>query len=219
MDKGATTRQRILDAARLLFNRKGYANTRVAEIAAEVGITEGNLWYHFRTKADLVLGLEEQLRKAVRARRAAYPSGAPVADDYVESLLFAMEQKWAYRFLLRDHLQFAKSRKPVQLDPDMAADFEMMREALERMKKEGLFRKDLMVDLDLLAESLWIVTRYWTDYLQEQHGLDDIEAIDHQRGFDHHFVVLLPYVTAAARRALESARLRISSEITARTTA
>ncbi|MBW2423740.1 MAG: TetR family transcriptional regulator [Deltaproteobacteria bacterium] len=218
MNKGSPTRQRILDASRQLFNSRGYAKTTLAEIAAEVGIAEGNLWYHFRTKRDLVIALEEQLRLAVRERRAAYPSGGPVADDYVESLLFAMSQKWAYRFLLRDHLQFSKDRKPLQLDPDMTADFEMIREALERMKKEGMFRRDLPIDLDVLARSLWIVSRYWTDYLQEQEGLNEIEWSDQQRGFQHHFAVLLPYVTAAARRSLESALLRISTELAVRAT-
>ena len=217
MNEGSTTRQRILEASRLLFNRKGYANTTLAEIAAEVGIAEGNLWYHFRTKRELVIALEEQLRQAVRERRAAYPSGGSIAEDYVEALLFAMSQKWSYRFLLRDYLQFSKDREPLRRDPDMTADFEMIRDALERMKKEGMFRRDLPVDLDVLARSLWMVSRYWTDFLQEQEGLDDIGWSDQQRGFEHHFAVLLPYVTAAARRSLEAALLRVSSELAART--
>ena len=51
---GATTCGRILDASRRLFNERGYVGTTTAAIAAEVRITEGNLWYHFRTKLDLV---------------------------------------------------------------------------------------------------------------------------------------------------------------------
>jgi AcrR family transcriptional regulator len=216
MKERSPTRQRILEASRQLFNTKGYANTTIAEIASAVDIAEGNLWYHFRAKGDMVVALEEQLRQAVRERRAAYPSGAPAADDYVESLLFAMTQKWDYRFLLRDHLQFAKTRRPIQLDPDMAADFEMMREALERLKKEGLFRRDPSVDLEMLAETLWIVTRYWTEYLQEQEGVDEIGIAEQERGIQHHFTVLLPYLTAAARRSLAAALRRVSSEFTAR---
>ena len=80
MTEGATTRERILDASRRLFNRKGYAGTTLAEIAASVGIAEGNLWYHFRTKRDLVVALEDELRQAVRQRRSAYPSGGAGAD-------------------------------------------------------------------------------------------------------------------------------------------
>ena len=36
-----STRHRILDASRALFNEKGYASTTLAEIAAAVGIAEG----------------------------------------------------------------------------------------------------------------------------------------------------------------------------------
>jgi len=218
MSDRSTTRERILDASRRLFNERGYAGTTLAQIAASVGIAEGNLWYHFRTKRDLVVALEDELRQAVRQRRSAYPSGAPAADDYVESLLFAMEQKWAYRFLLRDHLQFSSGRDALQLDPDMVADFDMLREALLRMQKEGMFRRDLPVDIEMLARSLWMVSRYWTDYLHEQEGLDDIRWEDQARGFRHHFAVLLPYLTAPARRSLESAVLRISGGFDAEAT-
>jgi AcrR family transcriptional regulator len=215
MSDRCTTRRRILDASRRLFNEKGYAGTTLAEIAAEVGIAEGNLWYHFRTKRDLVVVLEEQVRQAVRAHRAAYPSGGSVADDYVECVLFSMKHQWENRFLLRDHLQFSNDRNAIRLDPDMAAEFQMLHELLVRMKKERLFRRDLPVDLKVLARSLWIVSRYWTEHLQEQEGLDAIEWADQERGVQHHFAVLLPYLTAPARRSLESAVLRMSGEIAA----
>ncbi|MCP5043430.1 MAG: TetR/AcrR family transcriptional regulator [bacterium] len=216
MSEPSTTRERILEASRQLFNRQGYANTTIANIAAEVGIAEGNLWYHFRTKRELASELEVQVRQAVRAIRDAYPSGSSVADDYVAAVLFSMSHKWAYRFLLRDQLDLSKDRSPIRRDPDMTADFDAARDALDRMKKEGMFRRDLSVDLDVLAQSLWIVSRYWTEYLQEHEGLEDIEWTDQQRGFEHHFAVLFPYLTAAARRSLEAALLRVSGELAAR---
>jgi AcrR family transcriptional regulator len=220
VSESSTTRERILEASRQLFNRHGYANTTIANIAAEVGIAEGNLWYHFRTKRELASELEAQVRQAVRAIRDAYPSRAPsgstVADDYVGAVLFTMNQKWAYRFLLRDQLDLSKDRTLIRRDPDMTADFDAARDALDRMKKEGMFRRDQSVDLDVLTQSLWIVSRYWTEFLQEHEGLEDIEWADQQRGFEHHFAVLFPYLTAAARRSLEAALLRVSGELTAR---
>jgi AcrR family transcriptional regulator len=215
IDRSAT-RRRILDASRQLFNEKGYAGTTLAEIAAAVGIAEGNLWYHFRTKRDLVRALEEQVRQALRAHRAAYPSGGPIADDYVDSVLFSMKHQWDHRFLLRDRLQYSKDRNAIRRDPDVAADFAGLHELLVRMNKEGMFRRDLPVDLKVLARSLWIVSRYWTDHLQEHEGLDEIAWPDEKRGFQHHFAVLLPYLTAPARRSLESAVVRISGEIAIR---
>lgn len=47
------TRQRILDIARDLFARQGYAGTSIADIAGELGTTKAALYYHFRSKADI----------------------------------------------------------------------------------------------------------------------------------------------------------------------
>jgi AcrR family transcriptional regulator len=206
------TRDRILDASRRLFNEKGYSSTTLAEIATSVGIAQGNLTYHFPTKRELVVELEKKVRQNLRVRRAQYQSTA-VADDYVELLLFAMNHAWENRFLLRDHSQFSKDPNALRLDPDMAADLEVLRELLRRMKKEDMFRRDLRIDLGVLARSLWIVSRYWMDHLRELEGLGDVTWADQERGLQHHFAVLLPCLTASARRDMESAVLRITTHM------
>ncbi len=214
MTDPSPTRNRILEASRRLFNEKGYAGTTLAEIAAAVGIAEGNLWYHFRTKRDLVVALEAGLRQRAREQRAAFPRGA-VAGDYVECVLFSMNLAWDNRFLLRDHMQFSRDPDVLRRDPDMAADLAALHELLMRMKKEGMFRRDLRVDLRVLARALWIVSRYWMDHLRELEGLDQVTWADQERGVQHHFAVLLPYLTAPARRSLESAVRRVSGLLAA----
>ena len=62
-----STKQLIHAAALELFNASGYANTSIARIADAVGITEGNLWYHFRAKEDLVNTLVDQLVESLDA--------------------------------------------------------------------------------------------------------------------------------------------------------
>lgn len=54
---GSTTRQRILDIALDLFIRKGYAQTSLREIAAELGFSKAALYYHFESKQDILLAL------------------------------------------------------------------------------------------------------------------------------------------------------------------
>jgi AcrR family transcriptional regulator len=48
------TRERILDAALLLFAEKGYDATSMREISEQLGITKAALYYHFDSKADIV---------------------------------------------------------------------------------------------------------------------------------------------------------------------
>jgi AcrR family transcriptional regulator len=210
----ATTRERILDAGRQLFNERGYAATTQAEIAAAVGISQGNLTYHFPTKRDLVDHLEAAARARIGARRASLRAG-PIADDYVEHLLFAMALTRDYRFLLRDRAQWTDEPGAKRAKAELEADFEELRDLVGRIEKNELFRQDVGVDLRVLTRSLWIVGRYWTDYLRESEGRPRVSWADQERGIQHHFAVLLPYLTAPARREFEAALLRASGPLAA----
>jgi len=51
---GSGTRREILDTAMRLFVDQGYDKTSLREIAESVGVTKAALYYHFRTKDDIV---------------------------------------------------------------------------------------------------------------------------------------------------------------------
>lgn len=53
------TRQVILDAAARLFARDGIASTSMREIAKECGVKAGSLYYHFKSKDDIVAEILE----------------------------------------------------------------------------------------------------------------------------------------------------------------
>jgi AcrR family transcriptional regulator len=212
MKTHTTTPDRILEASRRLFNDKGYATTTLTEIAADVGISQGNLTYHFPTKRDLALRLEAEARQRAQTRRANHRTGA-VADDYVEHLLFAMDLTWDNRFVLRDRAQYAEELSVRQSDTELTADFNELHELIRRINEEDMFRQDIGIDLRELTRSLWIVSRYWMDYLRESEGLEKISWADQERGIQHHFAVLLPCLTASARRKFEEALNRLSSQI------
>lgn len=58
--RGVARRRAILDAAIRLFARLGYHKVPLADIAAESGITQAGLLYHFPTKSKLVLAVLEE---------------------------------------------------------------------------------------------------------------------------------------------------------------
>ena len=78
-DRGSTTRESLLSAAREIFTLEGYAQAGVSDIVALAGASVGSLYHHFSGKADLYLMLFEQLsreladrtRASVRASRTA----------------------------------------------------------------------------------------------------------------------------------------------------
>jgi AcrR family transcriptional regulator len=51
------TRDRILSVALRLFATQGYANTSLREIADELGVTKAALYFHFKTKEDILNGI------------------------------------------------------------------------------------------------------------------------------------------------------------------
>jgi len=66
-DKGAQTRERILDVSQRLILRNGFSGTAIDEIIYEAGITKGGFFYHFKNRGDLarqliVRFLEEDTR-------------------------------------------------------------------------------------------------------------------------------------------------------------
>ncbi len=193
---------RILEVSRKLFNDKGYAATSLSQIAAEIGISQGNLTYHFPSKSDLALGIVQALRQQMNARRERLRPGK-VADDYVEHLLFAMSLTWHNRFLLRDRVHFAD--KIGSTETQSLADYDELHELMTRMQAEGMFRADAVEDLSVLTRSIWVMSRYWMDHLSEFEGLTDITWADQVRGIEHHFAILLPCLKGPAKTAFRDA--------------
>lgn len=59
----SSTRQRIVEAADVLFYQRGFENTSFADIADQVKLSRGNFYYHFKTK-DEILSAVIELRAA-----------------------------------------------------------------------------------------------------------------------------------------------------------
>ncbi|RBM17864.1 TetR/AcrR family transcriptional regulator [Streptomyces sp. PT12] len=55
------TRQRIQDVALEMFAERGYEKTSLREIAERLEVTKAALYYHFRTKEDILIGLFDDL--------------------------------------------------------------------------------------------------------------------------------------------------------------
>jgi AcrR family transcriptional regulator len=61
--KRSDMRERILDVALELFNEQGYDATSLREIAERLGVTKAALYYHFKSKGDILLALHLRLHE------------------------------------------------------------------------------------------------------------------------------------------------------------
>ena len=101
-------RRRVIeDAASELFAERGYADTRLEEIAAAAGVTKQLLYQHFRSKQELHLALLAKHRDGLLEQLAAHA----VADGPLAKRLpviidawfaYVEEHPYAWRLLFRD---------------------------------------------------------------------------------------------------------------------
>ena len=77
-EEALATRNRLLDAAELLFQAQGVSQTSLQQIAQQAGATRGAIYWHFKDKADLFNAMMERV---ILPLEAAPKSDAAAASD------------------------------------------------------------------------------------------------------------------------------------------
>ena len=204
--KPRRTAERILEVTLDLFNRFGEPNVSTTLISAEMGISPGNLYYHYPAKDELINSLFDRYERALNDLLHAADSVRNVEDAW---LFFHMlfELIWQYRFLYRDlndllsknrrletHFQFVlknKSRAVVQ--------------ALDGLARGNTMRIDRR-EAEPVASSMVVVLTYWLSY---EYVRDPRRALEPEsaaaalsRGAYHVLALLMPYLEPASREHL-----------------
>ena len=96
------TKDKILATSLRLFNERGERNVSTNHIAAELGISPGNLYYHFRNKHEIVYQLFLGYQGEVQGFMALPQGRAVTFQDKVRYLEAILNSMWDYRFLHRD---------------------------------------------------------------------------------------------------------------------
>jgi AcrR family transcriptional regulator len=70
-EQSELTRGALVEAARALFSRRGYAAVSTEEIVQAAGVTRGALYHHFKDKQDLFTAVVERVEQDILERVAA----------------------------------------------------------------------------------------------------------------------------------------------------
>ncbi|MFN3471490.1 MAG: TetR/AcrR family transcriptional regulator [Aquificaceae bacterium] len=110
------TKEKILKASLKLFSEKGIRETTIKDIAKEVGITEGAIYRHFRSKEEIVLGLFQSYSEELYKRLIPLvKEEAPYKERFYKAvdafLSFAFENPSAFKYLNIFHYLRADSIK------------------------------------------------------------------------------------------------------------
>lgn len=201
--KNLTTREKILQTALELFNEKGVKNVTTAQIAGNSGISEGNLWYHFRTKRDLVWQLFEMLEAEVDANLSRI---TPEKSDLYAHLSYpvrAFEYMWEYRFLFQDRFEDI-------LNEDSRHEIQSLikrgQQNIERILTEMIDAKMMFATPEQarrIAVNAWIIHSNWLQFLQARENITQIAEEHIKEGFAQLMSLFQPYYSPEARHETE----------------
>ncbi|WP_127792468.1 TetR/AcrR family transcriptional regulator [Agromyces sp. LHK192] len=103
ISKSARTRERILDAAAHVLSRKGYAGTRLVDVAAHAGLQAPAIYYHFGSRDELIEEVMWVGAARVHAHVIDELEALPAGTTPLDRILAAVEGHLRYELLISDY--------------------------------------------------------------------------------------------------------------------
>jgi AcrR family transcriptional regulator len=193
------TRERILATALRLFNESGTAPVSTNHIADALGISPGNLYYHFRNKEEIVRALFEQQFARWDEPNSLSNDRMPTLADLQQIVRATFVTAWEYRFMYRELI--ALLRRDAQLHQRWveirARGFAGFRELVDLFVAAGVLRApNDPAAVTRLAELCWLIAEFWLASV-EVSG-ETVDAIQMERGVGLMLQVLDPFIVSQA---------------------
>ena len=200
------TAERIVASALGLFNRFGEPNVAATMVAADLGISPGNLYYHYPGKEDIVNHLFGQYHLDLHDLLPAAQDVKDLEDAWF--FLHSMfELVWRYRFLYRDlndllskYRQLEQALKQVLADKHAA-----FLTLLGRLSDMGWLTQN-PTERESSATHMLVMLTWWLSYeyvRDPRHALEDANAQGGvSRGAQQVLGLLLPYLQAQPKAQL-----------------
>lgn len=206
------TRERILETALAAFNAFGEPTVATTTIAFEMGISPGNLYYHYHSKEALVVDLFEQFRREIEATLAAPERRLPHAEDCWLYLHLVFEAIWKYRFIYRDinDLIARYHRIEVEFRRILAHKIRVAEQILAGLVKAGQMRAE-PAEIATLAENIVLIASYWMsfEFARAPKATQDAETL--ARGAFHVIALAAPYLEPRERQLFDELAKRYIS--------
>jgi len=188
---------RIVEGALELLNRSDGAAVTTNHIAAHLGMSPGNLYYHFRNREEIVRAIFPRI--VAEALAATAPAAGPrlTAHEFGERHLEGVRTLWRYRFFFRDVNQL------VARDPRLAEEYRdyqrrlgaQYRGIFERLIADGSMRApEPAEDLDRLVADSIVIWANWIPHLIAVRPRPEITRRDVVEGALHSFLVVAPFL-------------------------
>lgn len=157
------TKQKIINASISLFNTNGLANVRLQQIANEIGISPGNLAYHFRNKEAIIEAINDELYDQTAEILSTYRIFPNLMDfDHQLTKYFSFIQKYPFYFLdlleIERHYPEVQSKRKKHITKMISQirkrfDFNQQRGMIIDEPRPGVF--------DSVANAIWVLITFW----------------------------------------------------------
>ena len=178
--KAAKKREDILRSASLVISRQGYHNATMEDIAAELLMTKGALYYYFKNKEELLYRChylilteaKERMEEIVRAEVASVEKMRMALRHHIE---VAIREKEVFNLIVKPETTFSEDNIPeiIEKRDDYAKLFDrIIDEGVERGEFEVPEKK--MSRMIILGATNWIQVWYSPD---GKYSPEDVEEI------------------------------------------
>ncbi|MBV1931425.1 MAG: TetR/AcrR family transcriptional regulator [Porticoccaceae bacterium] len=205
-----STKQRILDATLMLFNTLGTPTVSTNHVALELGISPGNLYYHYKNKDQLIEQLFAQYEEELRPLLKQTSSEQQTIEDIWFFLHLGFELALQYRFIYQD-TDYIISKCP-SLGPKYRRVLEKLNDTLLHLLKQLSLRGTLAVSSETLLRDLGLtmllICTQWISFKQHFSATSEtgLTGDDLSQGVYQALSLLLPYLDPAHQAHLNALR-------------
>lgn len=154
----------ILETARKLFNASNTQAVTTNHIAKAMGISPGNLHYHYANREEIIRVLYEQLRDEASLDVEALPKDISTLNAHQALLI---EIQWKYRFFFRELLfLFTRDEKlKVMYVTDNVAHRSRIKKVMQNLIDHGELQVPNTQALEHLVDSILMAWQFYTSYM------------------------------------------------------
>ncbi len=192
------TKDKILQTSLLLFNEEGEPNVTTVDIANEMEISPGNLYYHFRGKEIIIEELYDQYdREMTEILTGPIEKKLGVEDSWFY-LYVVFEQIYEYRFLyfnLTDIMhRYEKIQRRVKRLLKLKSN--TTRTLCNELKRHSILIELKDSEIEVLANQIIMILLYWFSFNTITERLNKKPEILMHEGVFQIMSLLAPYLTA-----------------------
>lgn len=199
------TREKILYASLALFNDEGEPNVTTVDIAAEIDISPGNLYYHFKGKGAIIIELYGQFESELVDILNASLESLTIEDRWVY-LYVLFERIYAFRFFYEN--QHDILHRTPELVPRfrrlLARKFRTAVALLTDLREAGVLAMG-DDEIGMVSENIVLLQTHWLNYSKSR-AVSLSETVVLHRGVFQMLSMLMPYLTEAHQSAYDDVK-------------